>query len=72
MSEWISVEDRLPIDSKPVLSCCKGLARQGVCLMVASNHNGFWFLQNSEAHLGYPNLQYTDTHRQPLPEPPKE
>lgn len=72
MSEWISVKDRLPENNIVVLAFCVGTARNGNCSLVASCDKGFWFLQNSGARLGFPNLQYCVTHWMSLPEPPEE
>lgn len=68
---WIRVEDKLPPNNQAVLAYCTGTARQGDLRCVAMYQNGFWFLQNSEARMGFLNLQYEVTQWQSLPEPPK-
>lgn len=71
--DWINVNDRLPKNRNPILVRARGTARQGnITLVGVCSKTGFWFLQNSEAMFGFPNLQYEVTHWQPLPQPPKE
>lgn len=71
--DWISVKDRLPEQFEPVMVYAKSTSVQGGAItFVGACKNGFWFIQNSEAALGYPNLQYEVTHWMPLPQQPKE
>ncbi|MOA31070.1 hypothetical protein D3C78_1522080 [compost metagenome] len=61
MSEWISVEDRLPPEDQPVLCWCNDGDTEAC--EVASHHNSF-FIDWSHELLPV-------THWMPLPEPPE-
>lgn len=69
---WVSVETRLPEKFKSVLIYANSTAGEGSIMLVGACDNGYWFIQNSQAALGFPNLQYEVTRWAELPPPPKE
>ena len=61
MSEWISVEDRLPEKAVPVLICNPHWA---YCVVANYAGCGVWM------DTWHQRMTYTPTHWMPLPEPP--
>lgn len=70
-SEWISVEDRLPIDNKPILLYQKVKHSQFKQVIGAYDNGKFNSYEsefNDDLYKGYYNKI---THWMPLPQPPK-
>ena len=73
VSQWISVEDKLPIEQGPVLCYARSTTGEGNCRILGTLRNGeFWFLQVDGTQLSFPCLQLKVTHWMPLPKPPKD
>jgi hypothetical protein len=63
MSEWISVDDRLPVDAKPVIVA-------GGCGHYSHKYRQ-WFTNMERDRCGeYYAIEWEVTHWMPLPEPP--
>lgn len=73
VKQWISVDDKLPIEQGPVLCYARSTTGEGNYRILGTLRNGeFWFLQVDGTQLSFPNLCLEVTHWMPLPEPPKE
>ena len=70
-SKWISVEDRLPVDEKPVLAYYgfdnKGDGDLGMRFMGTLSY----FVFDPHPHWQHAAIRLVVTHWMPLPEPPK-
>jgi hypothetical protein len=71
VSQWISVEDKLPIEKDIVLCYVHSTTGEGNCLGTLRNGE-FWLLQVDGKQLSFPCLHLKVTHWMPLPKPPKE
>lgn len=72
INNWISCEDRLPIDKGPVLCYARSVTGEGYVYIIGLLRNGkFWFMQSDGELLSFPCLCLEVTHWMPLPEPPK-
>ena len=72
INNWISCEDRLPIDKGPVLCYAQSVTGEGYVYIIGLLRNGkFWFMQSDGELLSFPCLCLEVTHWMPLPEPPK-
>jgi hypothetical protein len=69
MSEWISVEERLPEQIGPILACYTEFNRCESPIRVVG-----WVFFTSSKQFAIPSGGYAKevTHWMPLPEPPKE
>ena len=73
INQWISVEDKLPIEQGPVLCYARSTTGEGNYRILGTLRNGeFWFLQVDGTQLSFPCLQLKVTHWMPLPKPPKD
>lgn len=73
INQWISIEERLPIECGPVLCYARDTSGEGNVRILGTLRNGeFWFLQVDGTQFSFPNLCLEVTHWMPLPEPPKE
>ena len=73
VSQWISVEDKLPIEQGPVLCYARSTTGEGNYRILGTLRNGeFWFLQVDGTQLSFPCLHLKVTHWMPLPKPPKD
>ena len=64
MNDWISVDDRLPLDAKPVII-------SGGCGHY-SHKEMMWFTNMEKSIFGeYLPISWKVTHWMPIPEPPK-
>lgn len=73
VSQWISVEDKLPIEQGPVLCYARSTTGEGNCRILGTLRiEEFWFLQVDGTQLSFPCLHLKVTHWMPLPEPPKD
>lgn len=71
VSQWISVEDKLPIEQGPVLCYARSTTGEGNYRILGTLRNGeFWFLQVDGTQLSFPCLHLKVTHWMPLPDPP--
>ena len=76
--EWISVEDRLPLEANLVLvSDINGMIFMGYCTMIESPHPEMLPYQNVNWHVVFLNggddlASYPITHWMPLPDPPED
>lgn len=66
MSEWISVEERLPPNEEEVLAFCDGAAGSFLIIGMYDEIMDAWTETWSHDYL------YSVTHWMPLPEPPRE
>lgn len=72
-NQWISVEDKLPIEQGLVLCNARSTTGEGNYRILGALRNGeFWFLQVDGTQLSFPCLYLKVTHWMPLPEPPKD
>jgi hypothetical protein len=71
--EWISVEERLPKNYRPVLVACEGLTIGGYApIAIGSYGGGLWSLADADGTAYLTKyMRCTVTHWMPLPEPPK-
>jgi hypothetical protein len=71
--EWISVEERLPENYRPVLVACEGLTIGGYApIAIGSYGGGLWSLADADGTAYLTKyMRCTVTHWMPLPEPPK-
>ncbi len=71
---WISCEERLPEDNRPVLCYVRDITGEGSGYIIGScEHSEFWFLKISgNKYFSFPYMRIKVTHWMPLPEPPKE
>jgi hypothetical protein len=71
--EWISVNDRLPENYRPVLVACEGLTIGGYApIAIGSYGGGLWSLADADGTAYLTKyMRCTVTHWMPLPEPPK-
>ena len=73
VSQWISVEDKLPIEQGSVLCYARSTTGEGNYRILGTLRNGeFWFLQVDGTQLSFPCLHLKVTHWMSLPKPPKE
>ena len=73
VNQWISVEDKLPIEQGPVLCYARSTTGEGNYRILGTLRNGeFWFLQVDGTQLSFPCLHLKVTHWMPLPKPPKD
>lgn len=71
VNQWISVEDKLPIEQGPVLCYARSTTGEGNYRILGTLRNGeFWFLQVGGTQLSFPCLHLKVTHWMPLPDPP--
>ena len=71
VNQWISVEDKLPIEQGPVLCYARSTTGEGNYRILGTLRNGeFWFLQVDGTQLSFPCLHLKVTHWMPLPDPP--
>ena len=70
---WISCEERLPEDNRPVLCYVRDITGEGSGYIIGScEHSEFWFLKISgNKCFSFPYMRIKVTHWMPLPEPPK-
>ena len=70
---WISCEERLPEDNRPVLCYVRDITGEGSGYIIGScEHSEFWFLKiGGNKHFSFPYMRIKVTHWMPLPEPPK-
>lgn len=71
VNQWISVEDKLPIEQGPVLCYAHSTTGEGICLGTLRNGE-FWLLQVDGKQFSFPYLHLKVSHWMPLPEPPKD
>lgn len=71
---WISCEERLPVDNRPVLCYVRDITGEGSGYIIGScEHSEFWFLKiGGNKHFSFPYMRIKVTHWMSLPEPPKE
>lgn len=71
--EWISVEERLPDNHRPVLVVCESTTiSAGALIAIGSFGGGLWSLVGADGILYLTKyMQFVVTHWMPLPEPPK-
>ena len=71
--EWISVEERLPKNYRPVLVACEGLTIGGYApIAIGSYGGGLWSLADADGTAYLTKyMRCTVTHWMHLPEPPK-
>lgn len=74
VDRWISVEERLPENNRPVLCCVSNTTGEGRGYVIGScEHSEFWFLKiGDDKRFSFPYMRIKTTHWMPLPEPPKE
>lgn len=71
--EWISVDERLPNNHRPVLVVCESTTiSAGALIAIGSFGGGLWSLGGADGTLYLTKyMQFVVTHWMPLPEPPK-
>ena len=65
MSEWISVEDRLPDNGVPVKTRIEGRGGSERNVQTLARNGNLWWLEDMSMY-----VYYTPTHWMPLSEPP--
>ena len=70
---WISCEERMPEDNRPVLCYVRDITGEGSGYIIGScEHSEFWFLKISgNKCFSFPYMRIKVTHWMSLPEPPK-
>ena len=70
MTDWISVDDRLPEDGEEVIILCYGSEPKGGYYIDEYTNHIYWSRGDSDGERCY---DFTDiTHWMPLPEPPHD